>query len=84
VKSEKEDARMGRGSKGIRLLYLRRRRLSSVQEGERKRSSWADVAGLSRLKPVLDGEGWIVTGIFAAPGDGNLLSLVIPLSRVDL
>jgi hypothetical protein len=34
LRSEREGARMGRGSKGMRLLCLRRRRLSSVQEGE--------------------------------------------------
>jgi hypothetical protein len=43
---------MGRGYKGMRLLYLRRRWLSSVQEGEMERSSRVEVGGLSWLKPV--------------------------------
>jgi hypothetical protein len=61
--SESDEARRARWSDGMRLLYRKRRRLSSVQLGETERSSLAEEMGRSRLRLVLEGEGKIVTGI---------------------
>ena len=50
---------------GSLFPILRRRRLSSVQVGVMERSSLAEEAALSRLKPGREGEGWIVIGILS-------------------